>query len=119
MIPGAGKTTEELFREGHALLTKLQRLMAGRKQRDKACVTLTDLHVAIEGLARRLQQVEFSGGPVAHDEEEEDHRLEGVEPVSMAELLAVPADDLEQQVADDAETDVRELRLRYFRQFLD
>lgn len=119
MIPGSGKTTAELFREGAALLIKLERLMAGRKQRDKSCVTLTDLHVVIEGLARRLQQVEFSGGPVAHDDEEDDHRLEGVEPVSMAELLAVPADELERQVADDAEMDVRELRLRYFRQFLD
>lgn len=119
MIPGEGKTTQELFSSASDLLKKLERLMSGRKQRDKACVTLTDLYVVIEGLARRLQQVEFSGGPVAHDDEEDEKRHEAVEPVTMAELLDLPADELEMDEAARHGIAVRELRLRYFRQFID
>lgn len=120
MIPGDGKTTRELFAEAGALLVKLERLMSGRKQRDKACMTLTDVSVILEGLARRLQQVEFTGGPVMHDDEEEhDRRTEGVEPLVMADLLEAPADELEADEAAGQGVTVRELRLRYFRQFLD
>lgn len=119
MIPGEGKTTQELFREASELLTKLERLMNARKNRDKACMTLTDMHVNLEALARRLQQVEFTGGPVVHDEEKDDCRAEGVEPLAMADLLDGPADELEADEAMEQGVAVRELRLRYFRQFLD
>lgn len=119
MIPGDGKTTRELFAETAALLTKLERLMAGRKQRDKACMTLTDISVMLEALARRLQKVEFSGGPVAHDDEEHEPHTDSVEPLAMADLLDAPADDLEEDEAANLGLEVRELRLRYFRQFLD
>lgn len=119
MIPGDGKTTRELFIAAADLLKKLERLMSNRKQRDKACTTLTDLHVVIEGLARRLQQVEFTGGPVARDEEEYDARTESVEPLALVDLLEAPADDLEDEESAARGIDVRELRLRYFRQFLD
>lgn len=119
MIPGEGKTTQELFTEADSLLTKLERLMKQRKNRDKACMTLTDIHVVIEGLARRLQSVEFSGGPVAHDEDEHERQTEGVEPLVMADLLDAAADELEADEAAGQGVAVRELRLRYFRQFLD
>lgn len=119
MIPGDGKTTPELFSEASALLTKLERLMKARKNRDKACMTLTDLSVVIEGVARRLQQVEFCGGPVAHDDEEQAKRAEAVEPMALGELMDMAADEIEEDEAMRQGLTVRELRLRYFRQFLD
>jgi hypothetical protein len=80
-------------------------------------MTVTDLHVSVEALARRLAGLEFSPAPVCHEEEEP--RPELVDGLSLAELLAVPADELEREAAEEEGVDVRELRLRYFRLFLD
>lgn len=117
MIPGASMSTQELFAQARAQLAALEKLMGRARSRDKACMTLTDLHVSVEALARRLATIEFTAGPVCH--EEEDPRPEIVDGLSLAELMEAPADELERAAADDEEVDVRELRLRYFRLFLD
>lgn len=119
MIPGDGKTTKELFAEAGSLLTKLERLMLARKQRDQACTTLTDVSVLLEALARRLQRVEFTAGPVVHEDEDPQEQAGSVEPLALADLIDSPADDLEEAEAAEQGQSVRELRLRYFRQFLD
>jgi hypothetical protein len=117
MIPGDGMTTEELFAQARQRLAALEKLMSARRNRDRACMTLTDLHVSIEGLARRLAGVEFTAPPVSHDEEDEP-RPEMAE-LSLADLMAAAPDDLERAAADEQGADVRELRLHYFRLYLD
>lgn len=116
MIPGEGKTTEELFSEARRLLNLLEKLTTGRRNRDKACTTLTDLYLIIEGLARRVQQVEFSGAPVTNDEDEDDAETDRL---AMQDLLEVAEDPVEREAAAEEGMTVRELRLHYFRAFLD
>lgn len=116
MIPGDGKTTEELFTEAGSLLGLLEKLTTSRRNRDKACTTLTDLYLVIEALARRVQQVEFSPAPVAIDDEDDDAEATRL---SMHDLLDAAVDPLEMEAAAEEGMTVRELRLHYFRAFLD
>jgi hypothetical protein len=110
-------STKAIFDQARAQLDQLERLISRRRNRDRACMTLTDLHVSVEALAHRLAGLEFSPAPVNHEEEEP--RAEFVDGLTLAELMEAPADDLEREAADEEGIDVRELRLRYFRLFLD
>ncbi|HRJ11589.1 MAG TPA: hypothetical protein PK490_12290 [Prosthecobacter sp.] len=120
MIPGEGKTTGELFEAARALLTELETELGRRRRRERACTALTDLHLALQALARRVGGVEWAEATVCHEDEDE---LEGAEPapmeLGMRELMAAPGDELEAQAAAAEGVEVWELRLRYFRLFLD
>lgn len=115
--PGENHSTEQLFDVMGGQLAELRRCMLGRRNRDRACMTLTDAYVTLEGLGRRLQTVEFSGAPVARDEEED--LPEAVDPLTLADLFAPESDDEEAAAAVAAGESIEGLRLRYFRVFLD
>lgn len=117
MTPGESMSTQELFDQARGQLVALEKLMAGRRNRDRACTTLTDLHVSVEALARRLQGLEFTPAPVRVDDEDEPREVP--DSLSLAELMTMPADDPEIAVAERERVSVEELRLRYFRLFLD
>jgi len=117
MIDGS-ESTAALLDQAEKLLGTLRQLMRSRRQRDKACRTLTDLHVAIEHVARRLNGMEFSEAPVARDDDE-DHGFEQADSVSMADLLFPEASAEEIDVADDQGMTVEEFRLAHYRAFMD
>lgn len=119
MIPGEGKTTEELFTKARSLLGQLEKLTTSRRNRDKACTTLTDFYLLIEAIARRIQEIEFAPPMVTHDEEEDEAPDRASEPLTMADLFETPATEAELSEAERQEVDVRELRLFYFRLFID
>ena len=117
--PGEGQSTDEIFSEARRLLTHLQGLMTWRRNRDKAAMTLTDLFVLIEAIARRMNQVEFSGAPVNYDDEGADLENLGMEDMPMSELVAGAQVEGEAELAQEMGLDVRDVRLHYFRLFLD
>lgn len=119
MIPGEGKKTHELFAEARTLLAELEKLTSGRRNRDKACTKLTDFYLLIEALARRIQEIEFSAPMVAHDDEEDETPDRTSEQLTMSDLFETPAMEAELSEAARQEIDVRELRLFYFRLFID
>ena len=116
MIPGEGKKTSELFTDARRLLADLEKLVSLRRNRDKACTTLTDLYLLVEGIARRVREVEFSEQPVIEHEEEDERETTRL---GMQDLLDAKHDALEEDVAAEEGMTVRELRLHYFRAFLD
>lgn len=119
MIPSDGKTTTALFADARALLDELETAVKKRRNRDKACTTLTDLYVAVEGLARRIQAIEFNERAVCRDEEEDQPLEQGTEPLAMSDLFDTPATEAEISEAERQAVDVREMRLFYFRLFID
>jgi hypothetical protein len=111
-LPGEGLSTKELFVQLRGQSLALERLLLGRRSRDKACMEMTDLFLTVNAIARRLGMTEFQEAPVARDEEE-------IEQVPLADLMAAPPDDIELHAAEEEGVEVSDLRLRYFRQFLD
>lgn len=115
MIDG-NASTDELMNEAERKLSELRRCLKSRRQRDRACRALTDLHVSIEHVAKRLGDVEFAEAPVSRDDDEEPP-FERADGMSMAELFAESAD--EAAVAEDLDMTPEELRLTHFRAFID
>lgn len=112
--------TDALFDELLKLLQYLRGELTRRRNRDRACTSLTDGFVLFEEIGRRLQLIEWDPGRVAAEEEEEDAASqEEAGQVSLWELMAgMPS--LEEEIqAQEQSLGVDELRLYYFRLLLD
>lgn len=128
----------KLILQARSALNEIEGLMERRRNRDKACRTITDLFCLVEMLARRAGKAEGweeRGGRPKEDEDThgremwdedgdpaqeapEDPEREPAEGMSMAELFEWGVTDAEEEVAEKLDTTVRSLRAEHFGQML-
>lgn len=94
VMPQREMATEDLFSHAFAALVWLRSLMQRRSRKDSACVSLTNLSVAVQFIGERLMKITFDERAPSILDEEADERKTRAEEATLADLFAEPDEDV-------------------------
>ena len=90
VMPQREMATDDLFSHAFAALVWLRSLMKRRARKDSACVSLTNLSVAVQFLGERLSKLAFDERAPSVLDEEADEKKKHAEEATLADLFAEP-----------------------------
>lgn len=90
VMPRREMATEDLFLHAFAALAWLRSLMKRRSRKDSACVSLTNLSVAVQFLGERLSKLAFDERAPSVLDEDEAEKKKRADEATLADLFAEP-----------------------------
>lgn len=94
VMPQREMATEDLFSHAFAALVWLRSLMKRRASKDSACVSLTNLSVALQFIGERLTKIDFHERAPSILDEEAEEKKKRAEEATLADLFAEPDADV-------------------------
>ncbi|MDP1587734.1 MAG: hypothetical protein Q8M07_08335 [Prosthecobacter sp.] len=97
MNDGAGLSTAELFPHAATLLRQIEQSLKTRRGKDRACMALTDLFLAINAIGQRMGEVEFVERPPSIEDEDEGSSAPRRAEMSLMEVMGEDDDAHEER----------------------